>query len=212
MDKGSDTNTKSVLRSIHDACVRTQVRLQTLSRVNEELDVAYCSKFESVSTVRLRLGKAHAHIQAACRWEIGPDVLHVLSPDIRAATRILRPIVAEFLAREGEANELNRIHQQLRSRHTKLEQFAHPTPFVLTLSRDAGGFDEPVWWLYLAKVHLSLCGILAEYGTALGSFAEEVDDEKGSEIVALLSEANSELSTLQNTINRLESVEGVQAQ
>ncbi|MCY3615644.1 MAG: hypothetical protein OXH03_11225 [Bacteroidetes bacterium] len=207
MDKGSDTNSKLVLRSIHDACTRTRVRLQTLSRVNQELDVAYCSKFESESTARLRLGKAHAHIQAACRWEIGPDVLHVLSPDIRAATRILRPVVTEFLASEGEANELNRIHAELRSRYAKLEQFAHPTPFVLTLSRDVGGFDEPVWRLYLAKVHLSLCGILAEYGTALASFAEGIDDEKVCEIIALLNEANSELSTLQSTIKRLESVE-----
>ena len=212
MDKGSDTKAKSELRSIHDACVRTQVRLQALSRLNEELDEAYRSKFESASTVRLRLGKAHSHIQAASSWEIGPDVLHVLSPDIRAATRILRPVVAEFLASEEKASELNRIHSELRSRHAKLEQFAHPTPFVLTLSRDVGGFDEPVWRLYLAKVYLSLGGILAEYGTALGSFAAEVDGERVSEIVALLNEASSELSTLENTIEHLESVEGVQEQ
>lgn len=212
MDKGSDANAKSELRSIHDACVRTQERLQVLSKVNKELDDAYRSKFESTSSVRLRLGKAHWHIQAASRWEICPDVLHVLSPEIRVAMRILRPVVVEFLADEGESYELNRIHSAIRSQQSILDQFAHPNPYVLALPRDVGGFDEPVWRLYLVKVYLSLYGILVDYGTALTSFAVEVDGEKVSEISALLSEASSELSTLENTVTRLESVEGVQAQ
>ena len=212
MDKGPDANAKSELRSVRDACVRTQMELQELCRVNKELDDAYRFKFESASTVRLRLGKAHSHIQAASRWEIEPDVLHVLSPEIRAATKILQPVVAKYLAGGKESNELNRIHSQLRSHHARLEQFVHPNPCVLALPRDVGGFDEPVWQLYLAKVYLSLYGILVEYATALASFATEVDAEKVSEILVLLSEASSELSTLENMLTRSDLVEGVQAQ
>ena len=98
MDKGSDANAKSELRSIHDACVAHAGAASSVEQSEQRTDYAYRSKFESTSTVRLRLGKAHWHIQAASRWEICPDVLHVLSPEIRVAMRILRPVVVEFLA------------------------------------------------------------------------------------------------------------------
>ena len=108
MLNGKDANANSTLRDLYDSCVRTQQRLQALIMVNVALDDAYRSKFDSASDVQLRLRKAYWHIQEASRWEIEPDVLHVLAPEIRAATTILRPVVAEFLASEAAAGLLNR--------------------------------------------------------------------------------------------------------
>ena len=211
MPNGPDVNANSTLRDLYDSCVRTQERLQALITVNVALDDAYRLKFDSVSDVHLRLRKACWHIQEASRWEIEPDVLHVLAPEIRVAATILRPVVAEFLASESAAGLLNRTHSELRSQYVGLEQFSHPNRLVLALPRDAGGFDEPEWHLYLLKVHLWLHGMLFDYGAALVVFAEKVDGEKVSEIWTVVSESTSELTTLEDTITRLWTNDGVQA-
>ena len=93
-----------------------------------------------------------------------------------------------------------------------MDQFSHPNPFVLSLPRDAGGFDKPEWQLYLLKVNFRLNGGLLHYGAALAAFAEEVDGKKVSEILTLTNESNSELTTtLQDTITRLPPDDRVQA-
>ncbi len=144
----------------------------------------------------LRLRKVYFHIHAVTSWPLSLDVLHMMGPDLRAATKQLDPIVSSEL--DGCHNLRGFATQRgyVEEREKQLALLSHPTPVLLVLSRDLGGFGKTDAIVYLLKLYDLLMGLTLEYGLGLGVVAEVLNRPKHSEIIDVINQAQEELASI----------------
>ena len=124
------------------------------------------------------------------------DVLHMMGPDIRAATKQLEPIVSVGLDSGHDNADLAKQGTYVGERERQLTHFSHPTPMILIHPRNLGGFGKADTVVYLTKLYELLMGLTLDYGVGLGVVADVLDRSKHSEILDVINRAREELALI----------------
>jgi len=164
---------------LHSACVRAVGYLKELSDLHLLVDPPdrVVKDHEDLRVLRLR--KARLHIHAATSWEITPGSLHLMGPDLRAASEQLRPVLLSARREDnpdGPAKEQRYIHS-LDAPGELFGPLSHPTPMTLIQSVVRGGLDAsdpPIWMGVLSTLLRSLA---SGYGLCVVVIARSLDAE-----------------------------------
>lgn len=122
-------------------CQGAQVFLGELVRIHLTIDEPTRRAGSDEPQWIFRLRKVHLHAASVNGWEIGPDVEHVMAPELRAAFEQMDSVWKELPAgyrfyedKDGWwANE---------ARNGMMATYDHPTPQSLLLSAGSGGFGQ----------------------------------------------------------------------
>ena len=162
---------------MYSACERSKGYLKDLYALHLEIDrperVAQDSEEEWV----LRLRKVCFHVQAIVLGEIGPDSIHLMGPDIRAAREQLAPIVMKVYEDDGPA-KLDGARTYLKTQTQLLPLYSHPTAMTLIQPRDRGGFHEIDALAWLGQLHFLLMGLAVDYALGLEAIARTLSPLK----------------------------------
>lgn len=184
MNTPPPASTTEALHLLNDRCEDVLQRLGDLLAIHRELDSRREWHVDDEFAERAMLHKASLHIQAVASWQMDGDVLHVLAPDIRAATHALEPLVQESLP--------DHLAVGSRSRHSfllnegELSSFAHPTILSLVLPRGSGGFNNSGYVRYLMLAYITLSQLMGAYAYAVGRVAERIDSPKAAAVSDIL--------------------------
>ena len=169
-----------LLYALNNRCECALKALRELVAIYKGMYVAADGQFEANCEFLPKLHIATGHIQALSAWVMDGEVLHVMAPEIRCAVEFLGHLVQDSLP-AGLARAHGGRHSFMLS-DRELALFVHPTPYSLTLSRSQGGFDNSGNVRYLASTYITLMQLLAAYGYALGTVAEQVEPSRVDEI------------------------------
>lgn len=126
---------------LHAACERCIGYLSELNAIHLAIDGPERAAATSEAEFVLHLRKAYFHVQAITSWTVATDVLHVMGPDIRAASEHLAPVVVRHLYGDDKAGlEKRRGHVAKQKR--RLVRLSHPTSVILIQPRHLGGFGK----------------------------------------------------------------------
>ena len=187
---------QEAVEHLKTGCDRCLGYLRELNTIHLAIDDPKRKAAESEAECVLRLRKVYFHIQAVTSWSLSLDVMHMMGPDIRAATKQLEPIVSPEL--DGCHNLAGLATQRgyVEEREKQLAFLSHPTPAILIHSRVLGGFGKTDAILYLLKLDGLLMGLTFEYGLGLGVVAEVLNRSKQSEIIGVINRAKEELPSI----------------
>ena len=128
-----------------------------------------------------RLRKIHLHIMAIHRWEIGVGVEHLLAPEIRAAFEQMSP-VWKCLPPSVRLEDVDGDWWAKEARSGLLATFTHPTPHVLLLPAEHGGFSNNESSVMYVQLALWLGHLLLGYGLALVHLSHVLGSERTSSL------------------------------
>ena len=184
MNTPPPASTSEALHQVNDRCEEVLQRLGDLLAIHRELDARTDWHVDGEFADRAMLRKASLHVQAVASWQMDGDVLHVMAPEIRAATAALDPLVQESLPDSLAAGSRSR-HSFLAS-EGELNSFAHPTIASLALSRGNGGFNNRGYVRYLMLAYFTLISLMVAYAYAVGVVAEGIDSPKAPAILDII--------------------------
>ena len=161
---------ESMLKS---GCLRFRGRLRWLNATHRDVD-DFVREARSLSGTKhaLRLRKVYLHIRAIASCPLDEWALHVMAPDIRAASAQLEPVVRDHI--DGSDNAaLTELRRRFAWREKQLARFSHPTETLLRYPRFAGGLHGASHVLYLTVLHKLVQGLTTDYFVGLEVIAKE---------------------------------------
>lgn len=171
------------------ACKATIEFLREMNATHLAIDHSESVLTDSEHESVLPLRKASLHIQAITSWPVDTDILHVMGPDIRAASEQLEPSVQKHVYSDSEESVLIAGRRYISKRDQYLEVFSHPTPQVLIRPQHVGGLGRVDVIVPLYKLYELLNGLVCDYGSGLAVLVAALDPSRESEILAVLNRA-----------------------
>ena len=187
---------QEAVEHLKTGCDRCLAYLRELNTIHLAIDDPKRQAAESDAECVLRLRKVYFHIQAVTSWSLSLDVMHMMGPDIRAATKQLKPIVSPELDGCHSLTGLATQRGYVEERDKQLAFLSHPTPAILIHPRFLGGFGKTDAIQYLLKLYELLMGLTLEYGVGLGVVADVLNRPKHSDIIAVINRAKEELPSI----------------
>lgn len=123
---------------LREQCAEARERLTRLIGIHEATQSA--GAFEVGEDDALRLLKAHVHLKAIVGWNIDHEyVLHLLAPDVRAATEQLEIIVANRAYGDDEGKRAA-YRGLVAEQRRLLTNLSHPTGTMLNFAGHRGAW------------------------------------------------------------------------
>lgn len=146
-------------------CKQCRDQLRDLARIHLEIDAPTRRIQPAEPELVGRMRKVCLHVKAIVGWEIGPEVEHVLAPEVRAAYHQMEaiwklvPLSIRLEDMDGEWSS--------EARNGTLAIYDHPTPQSLILPTGRGGFRDGDTALVLIQLIVWLGQLVVGYGLAL---------------------------------------------
>ena len=177
-------------------CERCLTFLRTLRSIHSTLDGTPEVSALSATESSLRLRKVGLHVDAITSWGVDLDALHLMGPDIRAATEQLKPLMRRHLDAHQD-DVLQRTARRVSSRlEAELAPFSHPTPMTLLSATHDGGFSKTGNILTLYQLYSWLSQLVDYYGTGLEEIAAIFDPHRQAQIRRVMALSSADLRSL----------------
>ena len=188
------------LRSACEQCIECLGRLVA---VHLDIDAATRGIAPTDPDCVYRLRKVLLHVKALTGWNLDTEVMHVMAPELRAASEQIEGLWEEA-THALELEDLNEVasptvrtaREFAKTRHALVSSYIHPTPQLLLLPTEQGGLGQANDERYYSTLLMLLGDVAFRYSISLAYLSQLLAAGKAEAIALVMHKIGEAFATV----------------